>query len=508
MQEIVKRINGNIHTSGCNLKCGYCYLAQANYKNKGMIKALRYPLETILAACSRERLGGTCIIEIIGDGETLLPDDVVPLILGLLKEGHYVLVINNGTLKTRIHELVEQSERDQTLCRLIFSFSLHFLELEKRNLLTTFADNINFVKKKGISFGVSLVCADEYVEAADRIHRFCEEDLGGVTPNISPARECDNSGNTVGILSKYDKDTYYQNIKKAFPTFNTESIYDIEHTDNHQFCYAGSWCFQVDFTTGMYSQCLRNAGPKYNFFENIEQELMLEPVGTGCRAPYCWCGWTKTMNLIPGKSKYEPVDALINAPEYKFMDIKSLSASRVNLADANKEYTETEKELSRQRSIRYEYFARQVELLKFDFVEEKYEKFIQGAEVLLEEDLDPRLWDVVWLVVRYGYALLRTGQAQRALDLASCYEDLNYNADYCYVMGLAYMNNGMIEQAEQSFYEAARRNFVIDKGANSEWPYLNLGLIYESRGDMEKAKACYLECGSYEPAIQQLEGLR
>lgn len=288
MQEIVKRINGNIHTSGCNLKCGYCYLAQANYKNQGMIKALRYPLETILAACSRERLGGTCIIEIIGDGETLLPDDVVPLILGLLKEGHYVLVINNGTLKTRIHELVEQSERDQTLCRLIFSFSLHFLELEKRNLLTTFADNINFVKKKGISFGVSLVCADEYVEAADRIHRFCEEDLGGVTPNISPARECDNSGNTVGILSKYDKDTYYQNIKKAFPTFNTESIYDIEHTDNHQFCYAGSWCFQVDFTTGMYSQCLRNAGPKYNFFENIEQELMLEPVGTGCRAPYCW----------------------------------------------------------------------------------------------------------------------------------------------------------------------------------------------------------------------------
>ena len=149
-----------------------------------------------------------------------------------------------------------------------------------------------------------------------------------------------------------------------------------------------------------------------------------------------------------------------------------------------------------------------MELLKFDFVEEKYEKFIQEAEVLLEEDLDPRLWDVVWLVVRYGYALLRTGQAQRALDLASCYEDLNYNADYCYVMGLTYMNNGMIEQAEQSFCEATRRNFVIDKGANSEWPYLNLGLIYESRGDMEKARACYLECGNYEPAIQQLEGLR
>ena len=75
------------------------------------------------------------------------------------------------------------------------------------------------------------------------------------------------------------------------------------------------------------------------------------------------------------------------------------------------------------------------------------------------------------------------------MELASCYEDLNYNADYCYVMGLAYMNNGMIEQAEQSFYEAARRNFVIDKGANSEWPYLNLGLIYESRGGYGESKS-------------------
>ncbi|MFQ8877706.1 MAG: hypothetical protein ACLR7N_03835 [Roseburia hominis] len=114
------------------------------------------------------------------------------------------------------------------------------------------------------------------------------------------------------------------------------------------------------------------------------------------------------MNLIPGKSKYEPVDALINAPEYKFMDIKSLSASRVNLADANKEYTETEKELSRQRSIRYEYFARQVELLKFDFVEEKYEKFIQGQRFCWRRILTRDCGTSCGWSCGTGYALLRT----------------------------------------------------------------------------------------------------
>ena len=76
MEQIVKMINGVIHTSGCTLSCEYCYLAQANYKNEiGIKKALQYPLDVVRQACSKERLGGTCFIQIIGDGETLLPED-------------------------------------------------------------------------------------------------------------------------------------------------------------------------------------------------------------------------------------------------------------------------------------------------------------------------------------------------------------------------------------------------------------------------------------------------
>lgn len=266
MEKIVKRINATIQTTGCNLKCEYCFLAQAHYGNKGIIKSLQYPLQTILAACSKERLGGQCAIQLMGDGETLLPDDVVELILGLLKEGHYVRVVNNGTLSNRIHELIKSAESDGTIDRLSMMFSLHFLELEKRNLLKVFTENINYVKKSGCSFEISLVACDEYIEKAERINQFCEQELGGVIPWVLPADKYDTSANYVGVFSKYDEHTYLENIKRAFPSFQREFVQEKKDMDNHKFCYAGDWFFYLDFTTGRYSQCMKNVGPEHNFF--------------------------------------------------------------------------------------------------------------------------------------------------------------------------------------------------------------------------------------------------
>lgn len=110
------------------------------------------------------------------------------------------------------------------------------------------------------------------------------------------------------MLSSYKQETYYRNIKQAFPSFDVKYQEDIENTDNHQFCYAESWCFYVDFTTGRYSQCLRNEGLEHNFFEHLDEKLMVEPVGNRCRLPYCICGWIKTLNLIPGEI---PVNSII-----------------------------------------------------------------------------------------------------------------------------------------------------------------------------------------------------
>lgn len=428
MDKIVKMINGTIHTSGCTLKCDYCYLAQSNYRNDSETYALRYPLETVLQACSKKRLGGTAFIQIIGDGETLLPKDAVSLICGLLKEGHYVQVVTNGTLQNRIHELVETAEQNGLVSHLLLSFSLHFLELEKHNLL-------------------------------------------------------------------------------EIESYNFEYIDDLEKMDNHKFCYAGSWYFQVDFTTGMYSQCLMNAGFAHNFFEHLDRELLLEPVGTGCKAAFCWCGWAKKLNLIPNECNYIKTEKFVMKPENQFIDRGILDAGFANLAETNCQYSEKEKAVNKEKRLQYDYFSKKVDLLNFDFKEKNYLKFIEGAEELLQNDLNPRLLYVVQLVVRYGYSLLRSGQWERAMNLESCYDDLNYNADYCLVMGLIYMKNGMVEKAIQMFSEAADKNFVMDKGANSYLPYYNLGVIYECLGEERQAQEYYQKCNSYGLAQERLRDL-
>lgn len=123
----------------------------------------------------------------------------------------------------------------------------------------------------------------------------------------------------------------------------------------------------------------------------------------------------------------------------------------------------------------------------------------------METDLNPRLLDVVWLVVRYGYALIRTGKLERALDLASCWDDLEYNADYCYIMGLIYMKNGMIEKAVTAFLEATQKNFAMDKGVNDYLAYFNLGVVYECIGQNDMAEQYYMKCENYEPAKQRLK---
>lgn len=506
MEKIVKMINGTIHTLGCTLQCEYCYLAQRGYKNDGDVFALKYPLDKVLKACSKERLGGTCFIQIIGDGETLLPKDAGPLILGLLKEGHYVQVITNGTLTERIHDLIEGAEQEGVADHLLMSFSLHFMELEKGNWLKIYADNINYVREKGVSFRISMVCSDADIEAEKRIHEYCENDLDGVALSIGSAKKYNEiTGNIEGLWSKYEKEEYYKKVIDIFPSYNLEYIQDLDEIDNHKFCYAGSWYFQVDFTTGTYSQCLQNAGPIHNFFENIEDELMLEPVGTRCKASWCWCGWAKKLNLIPNECGYiSDIEKMAAAPENKYISKSCLSAGFADLAKSNHEFSAEEKLQCMQKRTADDYFAKQIDLLRFDFKEEKYDHFIEQAEKLLEADLNPRLLDVVWLVVRYGYALIRTGKLERALDLESCWDDLEYNADYCYIMGLIYMKNGMIEKAITAFLEATQKNFVMDKGVNDELAYYNLGVIYECAGQPKEAEQYYSKCRNYEPAKQQL----
>lgn len=60
---------------------------------------LRNSLDYVLKAFSPKRLGGICYINLAGDGETMLPEDIEELLLGLMDQGHYLTVYTNASGK-------------------------------------------------------------------------------------------------------------------------------------------------------------------------------------------------------------------------------------------------------------------------------------------------------------------------------------------------------------------------------------------------------------------------
>lgn len=59
----------------------------------------------MIRAFSPKRLGGLAEITVIGSAETLLTQQIIPFVHGLLEYGHVVTVVTNATLSERIDRL-------------------------------------------------------------------------------------------------------------------------------------------------------------------------------------------------------------------------------------------------------------------------------------------------------------------------------------------------------------------------------------------------------------------
>ena len=123
MDEIKRYIDCTVPVTNCTLRCHYCYITQHRLFD-GPIPDLPYSPAHVRRALSKERLGGTCLINFCGDGETTLVPKLVEYVRELLEEGHYVMIVTNGTVTKR---MVEFSELPASLKKhLFFKFSYHF----------------------------------------------------------------------------------------------------------------------------------------------------------------------------------------------------------------------------------------------------------------------------------------------------------------------------------------------------------------------------------------------
>ncbi|MBP3458824.1 MAG: glycosyltransferase [Lachnospiraceae bacterium] len=137
-----------------------------------------------------------------------------------------------------------------------------------------------------------------------------------------------------------------------------------------------------------------------------------------------------------------------------------------------------------------------------------FETALHYYDLGLSEDVDPRLGYVNTMVVSYGYTLLNLKQYRKSLDLEGIYDTFGNRADFVFLMGMIYLNNGFLDDAVAQFQKATTFEDAEVVGANSFRAWHNLGVIYECAGHTKEAEKYYKKCGDFPPAIERLKALR
>ena len=280
MDKLTKYIDCYVPVTACNLKCDYCYITQNKRWSLGPFK-FNYSAEQIRKALSKERLGGTCLINLCGGGETLIPHETLEIMKELLEEGHYLMVVTNGTLTNRFDEIIKWGQK--YLERLFFKFSFHYKELVKNDKLNLFFENVRKVKKAGCSITLELVPTDDLIPEIDNIKRVCKEQAGAWC-HITLCR-CDEQFDKP-LLTQYSFEEYYD-IWKVFDSKLFDFKMKMFNVKVSDFCYAGQYSYLLNLETGKLSQCPKLKSVQ-SIFDNLCEPLTCDVVGCNCSMPYCY----------------------------------------------------------------------------------------------------------------------------------------------------------------------------------------------------------------------------
>ena len=336
MAKIKRLVLGLIPNNMCNLRCEYCYISQVEAWDKPM--HLKYPVEYIVKCLSIKRLGGVALINLTGNGETLIQPDIVDLIVGFLKEGHYVEVVTNGTITKNIDKIL--AIENKYLKHLFFKISFHYKELERLNLIEEFFYNIKNIKKSGASFTLELMAYDGIEKDINIIKEICIKNVGAVcqaTIGINDARK------DKGLLSSHSVEEF-RKIWKPLNSPMLEFKLNVLGKKRKEFCYAGDWSLFVNLFTGEAQPCYWQPYNQ-NIFKNPNEPIKFYPIGHFCTNPYCTNAHAHmTWGLLPsvgGIPTYSEMRNRIekNGNEWLSSDCKKFFESK--LYESNEQYSKS-----------------------------------------------------------------------------------------------------------------------------------------------------------------------
>ena len=339
MDKIKRFIDLYVPVESCTFRCHYCYITHHRlFSNK--LPVLKYTAEQVRAGLSKERMGGPCLINICGGGETLLPPQVIGYIRALLEEGHYVMVVTNASVTKRFEEMAQFPP--ELMKRLFFKFSYHYLQLKERGLLDRFVSNVKMMSDAGASYTIEATPSDELIPYIDEMKDFSVRNFGAVN-HITVARNEAAKGN-LPILTNYSN-SEYKHIWSTFKSEFFEYKFSIFNKKRTEFCYAGDWSFVINIGTGIMQQCYCSYYEQ-NILDDPTKPIKFIPVGNNCNQYHCYNGHAfLCLGDIPEHEA--PTYATIrnrvclDGTEWLKPEMKSFMSSR--LKESNREYSNSEK---------------------------------------------------------------------------------------------------------------------------------------------------------------------
>ena len=337
MPEIKRYIDCGVPIETCNLRCHYCYITQKKLFSKTVTK-FKHSVEEYKKAFSFERLGGACLINLCAGGETLLSDEVLPIVKMLAELGHYIMIVTNGTISKRFEEISEWSEIIRS--HIFIKFSLQYLEMVRLGWLDRFARNVNLMRNASVSFTVEIIPSDELIPYIDEVKEYCMNSFGALC-HVSIAR--DERTPDWRVLSDLDFESY----KKVWGCFDS-ALFDFKselfYVKRKEFCYAGDWSVVINFDNGDIKHC--NYSDVIGNIFDFSKPIKFTAIGKCCPSPHCYNGHSfLALGDIPeiNSVTYDMVRnrKTIEGSEWLQPEMKEIMQCR--LEESNKQYNSLKK---------------------------------------------------------------------------------------------------------------------------------------------------------------------
>jgi len=327
-----------VPTSICNLRCRYCYLTHREECYQGEQANIQYSPEYIAKALSKERLGGVCYFNFCADGETLLTKNIDKYIYEIVKEGHYVEIVTNMTVTPMLDKILNWEK--ELLERVTFKCSFHYLQLVEKNLLETFAENVNKVWKSGCSANIEITPDDELIPYIDKVKAFSLKHFGAL-PHLSIARDDKNKHDFLTSLSENEYKKIWSQFDSDFWNFKI----GIFNQRRNEYCYAGVWSLYINFATGSTTQCY-SSRYEHNIYKDITKPIKFKAIGK-CLETHCYNGhMLLTLGCIPGFTDvcYGNIRDRVRADGSHWIQPKMLAFLNSKCEESNKVFSTTKKQ--------------------------------------------------------------------------------------------------------------------------------------------------------------------